>query len=215
MVLVGQAVAAIQVLPLSVEQKTISSVPAYKFVGARGSMARTVTTHGLVSPTFTAVQSLPLSVERKTPSSVPAYRVAGAAGSIARALRGMMEVPVAVCLVSPVFTAVQVVPPSADRNRPLPVPAYRTAGVSGSIATKRTSVLAPERAVAVQWSPLSVERKTPPTAPSPPESVAAYSVEGVSGLMAKDPMGKYGRGRPVFTGVQWAPLSVERNMPPL
>src|SRR5450756_1516171 len=144
------------------ERKTPLSVPAYRVEGVLGLIAR-VETPRFVSPVFTAVHVSPLSVERKTPISVPAYRVEGVLGLIAR-----VETP---RFVSPVFTAVHVSPLSVERKMPLLlVLAYRMVGVTGLMTrevktfreTPFTSLSVRPVFTAVQWLPLSVERKTPP-----------------------------------------------------
>src|SRR5450756_286698 len=110
----------------------------------------------------------------------------------------------------PVFTAFQWSPPSEERKTPLPlVPAYRVEGARGSITRALTSPLS---IIVVQMLPLSVERKTP-------FNVPAYSVEGVTGLIARQRMFSLGP-RPslpmvsqVFTAVHVSPLFAERKMP--
>src|SRR5450756_679197 len=78
-------------------------------------------------------------------------------------------------------------------------------GVRGSMAREWTSVLVRPVFTAVQWSPPSIERKTP--APQVP----AYKVVGVFGSMARQETCDL--ARPVFTRVQYSPLLVERNTP--
>src|SRR5450756_917122 len=118
-------------------------------------------------------------MERKTPLSVPAYRVAGVLGLIAR-----VETP---RFVSPVFTAVHVSPLSVERKMPLLlVLAYRMVGVTGLMTrevktfreTPFTSLSVRPAFTAVQWLPLSAERKIPPSL------IPAYRVVGVRGSMA-------------------------------
>src|SRR5450759_4099968 len=64
---------------------------------------------------------------------------------------------------------------------------------------------------AVQWPPLSVERRQPPWVPT--IQVPAYRVVGVRGSMARHQTST--GGRPVFTSVQVAPRLTERKTPVL
>jgi hypothetical protein len=117
-------------------------------------------------------------MERKTPFQVLAYTVDGVTGLMARAITPRF--------VSPLFTAVHVVPLSVERKRLLFVPAYRVEGVTGSMTRDITGLGTRDRMdrsaipglAALHVAPLSVERKRSPEVP-------AYRVEGAAGLTAR------------------------------
>src|SRR5450756_1813216 len=94
--------------------------------------------------------------------------------------------------------AVQVAPLLTEWKTPLSVPAYRVVGTLGLMTREVTYPEAPAKPVfsAVQWPPLSVERKTP--------LLPAYNVAGALGLMAR-------QETVLLIAVQWPPLSVERK----
>src|SRR5690242_6677297 len=77
-------------------------------------------------PLFMAVQLAPPLVVLKRPLlKVPAYMVVGVAGSIASArIPGLLG--------KPLFSVVQVTPPSVLFNTPAPAPTYIAAGFAGS-----------------------------------------------------------------------------------
>jgi hypothetical protein len=105
-------------------------------------------------------------MERKTPFQVLAYTVDGVTGLMARAITPRF--------VSPLFTAIHVVPLSVERKRPLFVPAYRVEGVTGSMTKDMTGLgtrdgtdrSAIPGLAALHVAPLSLERKRSPPVPA-------------------------------------------------
>src|SRR5664280_2143909 len=109
------------------------------------------------------------------PPLVLAYRVVGVRGLMARDKTHRLA-----GLVNPVFTAVHVSPLSMERKTPAPVPAYRVVGVTGSMTTLPTTLLASPVFTAVQVVPLLTERKMPP------KEVPAYRVVGAFGSISRE-----------------------------